>query len=133
MENDLTALLLGDAGISAQVGGRVHWMVQPLDSGGFPYVNLQLVAAPKGYTLDGEARLQRYRVQLDVWAQSMMAMLGAASPVQQLVSGWGVGSGDGLQAIMIQFVRDQRDDSLGAQQVLFRRQMDLEIWWRAAA
>lgn len=81
METDLTALLLGVAGLTARFGSRIHWQVQPDSGVGFPYVNLTTVSQSYANELDVAPRARSARVQFDVWAETALGAMEARDGV----------------------------------------------------
>lgn len=73
MEEILRAALLADTALVALIGGRVTWLDRP-QGAGLPAVTLQIVSAPRDYTLDGPVDLLGYGIQVDIWGGTYSAM-----------------------------------------------------------
>lgn len=130
MEEALTALLLDHAPLQALLGGRVHWLVQPRDAAGFPYLNLQVVSDPHLYHMAGSSTLRRTRVQADIRAETYAGAKTVARGLNALLSGYrGVHAGVGFQGIFVGGARDLSERTAGGERQLFRISADLEISW----
>ncbi len=82
MEEDFTTLISGAS------SHPVHWRKQPDLQDSFPFVNLTMVAAPTGYSLDGENGLQQTIVQVDVWGESYSSVVVAEREISAVLSGY---------------------------------------------
>ena len=130
MKEALTALLLQHTPLQGLVGDRIHWLRQPRDAFGFPYVNLTVISDPRSYHMAGESALRTTRVQVDVWAEKY----GEAEAVQRLLadllSGYrGTSDGVRFQGIFVGGERDMTDQTTGEERQLFRINVDLSISW----
>jgi hypothetical protein len=67
MEEALVSHLLATAGLSALVGARINWGVRPQGQS-LPALVLQVVSAPRDYTMTRRDPVTGYLVQIDVWA-----------------------------------------------------------------
>lgn len=127
-----TGLLLADAGLSAIVGDRVHWMRLPDVVKGQPYVNLQVINDPLFY-LAG-ARVSSYRetfVQADVWAEQYGQAVAGARALLAAVSGYrGTLNGVAFRGVWVTGQRDLDGSLTGGASQLFRRNVDLKISWQ---
>lgn len=134
MQEALTALLLGDAGLTAQVGDRVHWMRRPATVTGRPYLNLQVVSDPRLYHSKGTADLRRTRVQADIWGDTYATVTEAGRAFTDLVSAFrGAVLGVEFQVISVDSERDLAGETVEAETQLFRRSIDLLISWKKGA
>ena len=130
MEEALTSLLLADAALIALVGDRVHWVRQPADAGGFPYVNLQVVSGGVDYHLQGASGLRQNRVQVDAWAEDYAAQKAVERAILAAVSGYsGTVSGVDLHGVFVTSQRDLPDQTPDGERNLFRSSIDLEVSW----
>lgn len=73
MEEDLVALLLADAGLTALVGTRIKWLLRPQGSA-LPAITLQLAAGGRDYHFGGRSDLSGPLIQMDVWAATFASM-----------------------------------------------------------
>ncbi len=134
MEEAFTNLLLGDAGVTALCGDRIHWGIQPDGVQVFPYVNLTLISDPVVYYLDGEAGVQRARIQLDAWAESYLDAVAVQRAVRSLLSGYlGTVGSIAFSGISVETGRDLDGLSPGDAQQLFGRSVDVLVNFGAAS
>jgi len=130
MEEALTALLLADAGVSALVGTRVHWLRLPAQVHGRPYLNLQVVGDVPGYHMAGPSGLVSTRVQADSWGETALAAKQVDRAVKAALSGWsGTQSGIVFQGVFALSTRDGLEQAAGRDRRLFRVSTDLEVNW----
>jgi len=130
MEEALTALLLGHAPLQVLVGTRIHWLLQPRQVSGFPYVNLTVVSDPRSYHMAGQSGLRKTRVQMDVWAETYSAAQAVERVITDFLSGFRGSEADtNLQGVFIGGARDLTDQTTGEERQLFRISVDLEISW----
>jgi hypothetical protein len=69
MEESLRARLLDDAGLAAKVGDHVDWGLRP-SRDTLNAITLTIASAAGDYHYTGRSRLQRTRVQIDVWGRT---------------------------------------------------------------
>lgn len=124
MEAALTSLLLADAGLTALVGDRVHWLRLPQDVDVKPYVNLQRVSGPRDYTMRGPSGYAVGRVQIDAWGLTYGSAKGAANAVITALSGYRSNS---IQGVFVESERDDTGDDAGGVNRLFRTSVDVMI------
>lgn len=129
----LTALILGDAGVSALVGNRVHWLRLPDGVDGLPYLILQGVGDEGGYTLDGDMGLDSSRVQIDVYAGSQLAAWDIERAMRALLSGYS-GTVGGVEIQWCQFLtrRDMPPVKVAAAEWRSRSTADYRFRWKLA-
>ncbi|WP_226550848.1 DUF3168 domain-containing protein [Celeribacter naphthalenivorans] len=118
--------------ITALVGGRVNWRVQPPDQTARPYVNLQLVGGRRDYSLDGPRRWRGSRVQVDVWAEGGASANDVWAAVEARLSGF-AGTLFGVEFSMIRLeglrsLSDRLEDGT----LLAGRSGDFSFRWRDA-
>ena len=131
MKEALTSLLLGDAALQALVAGRIHWLRQPRQAEGFPYVNLTMISDPRSYHMAGPSRLRTTRVQLDVWAETYAEAEAVKEAVDDLLGGYrGTLGRVRFQGIFLGGERDLNDQTTGEERQLFRINVDLSISWK---
>ncbi|WP_066706961.1 tail completion protein gp17 [Celeribacter ethanolicus] len=112
MMEAVLAHLLAASEISALVGARINWRVQPPEQTARPYVNLQLVGGGRDYSLDGPRRWRRVRVQVDVWAESGTSAHAVWAAVEARLSGFaGALSGVEVSMVRLEGVRSLSDRS----------------------
>tara|TARA_R110000868_G_scaffold369682_3_gene633073 strand:- start:5487 stop:5888 length:402 start_codon:yes stop_codon:yes gene_type:complete len=132
MRAALTALLLADPDLAARVGARIHWGVLPAHAAALPYLNLMLVSAPVGYTLDGEAATSTSTVQIDAWASTALEAEQLRWDVRACLSGYrGTRDGVTFARIFVSGTRDLSGRDLGDLSALFGTSLDVTIRWRA--
>ncbi|QBF32146.1 DUF3168 domain-containing protein [Thalassococcus sp. S3] len=130
MEEALTTLVLGHAPLRDLVGGRVHWLRQPRDAEGFPYVNLTLVSDLHAYHMEGPSGLHRTRVQTDTWAETYGTATSVRRALTDHLSGFrGREGAIRFQGIFVGEARDFNDETTGGERQLFRASVDLDISW----
>lgn len=69
--------LLQDAGVSAIVGQKVNWVNRP-QKDALPAITLQVVSDPRPQNLKGDDGARWTRMQIDCWADTYLAAIGAA-------------------------------------------------------
>ena len=137
MRDVLIGFLLADAGIAALVQNRVHWLRQPDQVSGYPYVNLQGISDPDLYHMKGAARLRQSLVQADCWALTYGAAWRLNEALSARLSGFR-GQFDGPPAVSVSgvFITGRRDDvdtSEKLERPLFRVSLDFQINWLKGA
>jgi len=131
MQEDLTALLLADAGLALLVAGRIHWDRQPVTVAGRPYINLTLVSDVPLYHFGGVTLLRRPRVQLDIWAESASSRRSVAAACEAVLSGYRgtIGQTD-FRGIFLAAARESTGDTAAGERALFRHSADFIVNWR---
>lgn len=130
MEEALTAYLLADAAVSAQIGTRLLWSVEPMTAA--PYATLQLITQTGTYSTSARVRLEVARLQLDVWGETYLDAVHAGRVLRSALDAC---AGALLGGVTVQgcFVLDQQDGRgsvSGAERQLYRRRLDFEIHWQ---
>ncbi len=126
MEEALAALLLADAGVSAQVGARVYWSELPQGKQK-PAIVLHRASGLHGYTVDGADGLVESRIQADAWGESYGAAKLAARAVKTALTGYsGTQSGITFQGAFVNSETDGHFDE--GSEKLYRTMIDLTIW-----
>lgn len=123
MEEVLVAMLLKSAALTAIVGTRIHWGRAPQGSPA-PYVTLQVISAPRRYTMQGRSGHVPKRVQADVYATTYTETKQAARALLTAVSGRRAGI---IQTIMVEDERDLPAADAGEENHLFRTSQDLIV------
>lgn len=109
MEEDLRALILADAGVTALVGTRVSWDERPQGSA-VPAIVLWLISQPIDYDLGGAITLVETRVQADCWGRTKASAKATARALAALLSGYsGEQGGTRFQGVFQDNARDTRD------------------------
>lgn len=133
MEEDLTALILGDAALNALVGDRVHWLMQPGDAAAFPYMNMQGVDPGIDYHLNGESGLRQSRIQVDIWGTSYGQAKLVARAFTGLLSGYRGQAGQTyFQGVFVVAGSESPDQLPDGAQRLFRIRLDIDVGWALA-
>lgn len=129
MEEAITFLLLGDAGVTALVGNRVHWLRLPQSVGEKPYINLQRVTGRRDYRMQGASGLVSSRLQIDAWGETYSSAKHSARAVIAALSGYrGIVNGTEIQGGFVDTERDLNDADAGDVNRLYRVSVDIEIW-----
>lgn len=127
MEEQLIALLLGDAMLSGLVGNRIFWMkMEP--NGSLPRIVLNVISDSADYNMNGVSGLRSSRVQIDCYGETYASAKSVSRAVDGVLSGYKGTSGaikfDGI------FLIDQRDaiEDDDAPDDLFGVSADYQIW-----
>lgn len=128
MEEALRSILLGDAGVSAQVGTRVAWGRRPQSDATLPAIVLHKITGIRDYVMSGASGMVESRVQVDCYGTTYAAAKQAARAVMTAVNSYsGTVSGTVFQRISIDGERDTNEaDTAGNN--LHRTSIDLMIW-----
>jgi len=124
MEAALTSLLLADAGLTALVGDRVHWLRLPQEVDVKPYINLQRVSGARDYTMAGASGYAMGRVQADVWGLTYGSVKATAQALLAALSGY---RGPTIQGVFVESERDDTGDDAGGVNRLYRTSVDVII------
>ncbi len=130
IEEAITALFLGNSGVAAQLGTRVHWQVLPAGVTGMPYCRLQVIGGAPRYHSTGESGITETLLQADIYAETATAKTEAARAVEVALSAYrDVIAGVDIRAIYIDTMRDL-DERTEGEGVLFRRNITFRANWR---
>lgn len=128
MREALVAMLRADAGVSGQVGARVHWSRQPKEQNAFPYVNLSVASGFATMSLDGVDSVRDMRVQVDAWGQTYSDAVLTARAIKTALEGYrGTVSGVVFHGIFPDGERDL-DGDMGATRI-FGVSTDFLVSW----
>ncbi len=99
---DLTAAFTGFGPLAALVGRRIQWLTRP-QAAALPAIVLQLVSAPRDYTMTSRVGLVGYLVQVSCWSDTHLGAKAVAAAVIALA--------DSLTAAPFQgaFVENERE------------------------
>lgn len=86
MRDNFRALLLSDNDISGQVGTRVYPLKLPQDPT-YPAITYQVISDQSERLLSGADRIRRARVQVDVWAETLLTCQSITNFVRTLLDG----------------------------------------------
>lgn len=129
MEGALTALLLGNAGVTALAGQRVYWRLVPQGVATGSWVVMHRVSGQRDYTTQAPSGLVSSRVQVDCVGASYGAAKVLARAVVAAAGGYrGTVGGMAIQGIFIDAERDDDDSNTGDVATRFRTSLDLQIW-----
>jgi hypothetical protein len=122
MEEQLRALLVGYAPLTALVAQRIYWNAIPQDTAD-PCVVLYKVSGAPGYHSEGADDLDASIVQIDVRAISVSSMWAVARAIKAKLSGHKDSDFGGI------FLRSERQTSEKPGTVLYHRAMlDFDVW-----
>lgn len=126
MEEALVAYLLADAGLSALVGTRINWLQRP-QGATLPAITLQVVSAPRDYTLTGRDRFVGYLVQMDVWGATYTATKAVSRALELALDGL---TSAPFQTAIIENERDgyEADSPTGSATGIYRTSLDVRCW-----
>ena len=137
MEEDLIALIIADAGVSAIFKAvassetRIYWMRAP-QGVAKPYATLQRISGVPDNPHGGPSGLEAARVQIDVYGLTYAATITAARAIVDLLTGFrGTKNSTVFQGI---FRSDWREgfEHDATPDKLFRQSVDIEIWHKGA-
>ena len=124
-ESAVIAVLLVDAGVTALAADRV-FVHGARQGSGEPYVSLVRISTGSAGHLDGGARLEWPRLQIDCWAMTALAALGLAEAVRAAIDAVPA-VGDGLSFIAT--FQDQRGPAPDELTRNFRVSQDYFVWY----
>lgn len=132
IEEALRAILIGNAGVSALVAGRVYPVVMP-QGAALPAVAYQRISANRQHNLAGPGGLTRVRFQLTNIASTYSSMKALANAVRVAVDGYrGTVSGVFVQAALSEGEREQfigETVQTGAEaNMTYINQLDVLVW-----
>lgn len=117
MEEDLNTLMVSIA------AGKLYWVRAPQKTAR-PYVILNVIDKPRGYTMKRQDGLTQSRVQADVYADSYSSAKAVARSIDTLLSGY---RGGKFQGVFVDSERDLPAETAGSVTPLFRVSLDLMI------
>lgn len=129
MEAAVIQLLLNAAGVTGQVSTRVYPVARPQGSA-LPAVTVHRIDGGPEYAADGEVGLTNGRVQIDCYGRTYNAAKSAADACKAALSAvrdTTILTID-VRYIMVVFERDTRETGAKADEYLFRRQIDVDVW-----
>lgn len=124
MDEALQALLIGNAALSARIGGRAFWGTAPQGQA-LPALVLTIVSAQDAPHLNGTDGLWNYRVQIDCYGIDRPAARLLSRDVIDLLNGY---SGGGFNAVFIDTVREDFEEAAVDRPT--RISLDFNIIWR---
>ncbi|MGB3349740.1 MAG: DUF3168 domain-containing protein [Brucella anthropi] len=124
MEEQLTALLLNAAGLTAHVpAANMHWVRAP--QGTKPtYLVMQVISGDPDYHMQGPSGYAVHRLQIDIYGLTYTAVKGAKDALVQLLSGH---KGGIFQGIFVDSERDLPAMDAGEVSALFRKSIDFVV------
>jgi hypothetical protein len=123
MEEQLVALLLGAAGVTALVSDRIEWGVASQGLAA-PYLVLQRIDGLRDYHMQGASGLVASRVQIDVYSEKYSTTKLIARAVIAALSGH---RGGMFQGIFLDGERDLPAASPGEVTALLRISLDFMV------
>lgn len=123
MEEQLRALLMGDAQLSALVPGPIDWGAR-LQGSALPAVVMNVISDIPGYTQQGEDGLTATRVQIDVYALTYGDARIAGRRIRSILSGY---SGGIFDSIFLDGARDGREAGTNDAERYFRVSLDFMV------
>lgn len=103
IEQNLRAELIGDAGVAAIVGSRVHPELRPQD-GALPAIVYTALGYEREMDMAGPAPMVRVRFQIDCWHTTVSGVLALEAAVDAALNGVGIASPHLLGAQLVQLV-----------------------------
>lgn len=139
-QTDLTARLVGDAGVRTAAGSWkptptaapiacVFWAMRPQGSP-LPAVVLHVVSGVPGYLMaGGDDGLPDVVVQVDCWGATYSAAKALADAVEAAVGGY---RDTTLLGIFVLSRTDDSEPADGGQPAIFRTRLDVRLWANAS-
>lgn len=129
IEQGLVTYLLGQAGVSALIGNRLHDLVLP-QSPTLPAIVWQRIGgAEHDVAQDGPTKLVSARFQFSCWARTLLEAAQLAEALRLALHGYqGPMGSDTAHAVFLMDDRDLFDAETG----LRRRVLDFRIWFTEA-
>jgi hypothetical protein len=124
MEEELIALLVSNAGVSARLSGRVYFGRKPQGEPALPYAVLTVANRTRSYDMRGDAGHAMTRVQVDVYATTYKDAKAATRAVSSALSGY---RGGLFQGVFLDGERDLTGMDAGDVNPLFRISTDFMI------
>ncbi|MHA6641347.1 tail completion protein gp17 [Mesorhizobium sp. A623] len=124
MEEQLVALLLNAAGVTALVSDRIDWGKAPQSVSGHPYVVLQRIDGLHDYHMQGASGYVASRVQIDTYSEKYTATKKATRALIAALSGY---KGGIFQGIFLDGERDLPAADAGEVTNLFRTSLDFMV------
>ena len=123
MEEELRALLLATASVTAICGTRINWGAHP-QGAPWPGVILRVISDHEGHTLAGPNGVSHARVQIDCQAASYGAAKRLARAVRAVLDGH---RGGLFQAVLLADARDEREGGSNEADRPFRTSLDVFV------
>lgn len=128
MEELLRARLLGNTALAALVATRIVWLQRP-QGASLPGITLQVVSAPRTYTMAGPVGFLGYLVQVDVWGNSYASMKAVARAA--------VAALHTMKAAPLQAFIENEDETFESQDgpdaagstSFYRTRLDVRVWF----
>lgn len=95
MEEEFTAILMGDAAVSAIVGQRVNFTTNP-QGGAYPAIVLSLIGNGDGMTTTAPDGLDFGRIQVDCYDSTLMGAKTLGRAVRAALAGYRGGNFAGI-------------------------------------
>jgi hypothetical protein len=131
MEAAITALLLGNASLTALAGTRIHWNRLPQDIDAKPYVVMFNQPGIETYTYAGPAGYVQQRVQVDVYGLTFTSALATARAAHTAVSGFqGTVAGTDIHLIEAERPGGRPAADAGDVTILARQSFDMIVHYR---
>lgn len=124
MEEELTALLVTNAEVSARLSGRVYFGRKPQAETSSHYAVLTVISRDRSYDMQGNTGHAAARVQVDVYAATYRDVKTTARVIDGLLSGY---RGGLFQGVFLMAERDLSEMDAGDVNPLFRISSDYMI------
>jgi len=110
IEQGLVAELIGDAGVTAIVGTKVHPGAIPQDTE-LPAIVYTRVSTPRELALDGTVEAVAARFRLDIWHTSYSNVKTLAEAVRTALNNIGIGAQKtlGSESVQAVYIDDEAD------------------------
>lgn len=133
MQEDLIALALADAGVTAAVGSKVWWVKRPQGQAA-PLAVMTMVSNVPGVAMAGETNWNDSRVQIDCYATTYAAARATARAFSTLFGGYsGTQGTTQFQGIFRISDRDLFEAGDTDQDRLYRVMLEFRVIWRNAS
>jgi len=124
MEEELIALLVANAGVSARLSQRVYFGRKPQAEAATHYAVLSVISLDRSYDMQGNTGHAAARVQIDVYAPAYKDAKVTARVIDAVLSGH---SGGVFQGVFLMAQRDLTEMDAGDVNPLFRISSDYMI------
>jgi hypothetical protein len=133
MQEDLIALILADAGVTAAAGTNVWWMRRPQGQVA-PFAILQMVSSVPAITMTAEANWTDSRVQVDCYGPTYAVARGVARAVAARLGGYsGTAGTTAFQGVFRISERDLYEAGETEADRLYRVMLEFRVIWRDAS